>query len=89
MDYAEYESFSKSEIYYATRLKDNAVYDARKEYDLPENAPSAVLKDEEVALYYGQNKQNEHRTKRSAYWDDENKRYSSSYPIILNSLQRK
>lgn len=84
VDYAEYEAFSKSEICYVTRLKDNAVYEARKEYDLPDNAPSAVLKDEEVVLYYGQNKQNQHRTRRIAYWDDENKRL---FEFISNNFE--
>jgi len=84
VDYAEYEAFSKSEICYVTRLKDNAVYGACKEYDLPDNAPSAVLKDEEVVLYYGQNKQNEHRTRRIAYWDDENKRL---FEFISNNFE--
>jgi hypothetical protein len=74
VDYAQYEAFSQSGIFYVTRLKENAVYQARKEYDLPENAPSSVLKDEEVVLYYGQDKKSEHRTRRIAYWDDENKR---------------
>lgn len=84
VDYAEYEAFSKSGICYVTRLKDNAAYEARKEYELPDNAPSAVLKDEEVVLYYGQNKQNEHRTRRIAYWDDENKRL---FEFISNNFE--
>ena len=84
VDYAQYEAFSQSEIFYVTRLKDNAVYEARKEYDLPENAPSSVLKDEEVVLYYGQDKKNEHRTRRIAYWDDENKRL---FEFISNNFE--
>ena len=51
VDYAQYEAFSQSGIFYVTRLKENAVYQARKEYDLPENAPSSVLKDDEVATF--------------------------------------
>ena len=63
---------------------DYAEYEARREYDLPDNAPSAVLKDEEVVLYYGQNKQNQHRTRRIAYWDDENKRL---FEFISNNFE--
>ena len=84
VDYAQYEAFSQSGIFYVTRLKDNAVYEACKEYDLPENAPSSVLKDEEVVLYYVQDKKNEHRTRRIAYWDDENKRL---FEFISNNFE--
>src|SRR5690606_3685195 len=84
VDYAQYEAFSQSGIFYVTRLKENAVYQARKEYDLPETAPSSVLKDEEVVLYYGQDKKSEHRTRRIAYWDDENKRL---FEFISNNFE--
>ena len=84
VDYAEYEAFSNGEIYYVTRLKSNASYKAGKEYDLPEGAASAVLKDEEVILYYGQNKQHEHRSRRIAYWDEENKRL---FEFICNNFE--
>ena len=84
VDYAQYEAFSQNGIFYVTRLKDNAAYEARKEYDLPENAPSTVLKDEEVVLYYGQNKKNEHRARRIAYWDEENKRL---FEFISNNFE--
>src|SRR5690606_7417470 len=72
VDYDQDDASSQSGIYYVNRLKDNAVYQAGMEYDLPEDAPSAVLKDEEVVLYYGEGKQQAHRTRRIAYWDDEN-----------------
>ena len=50
VDYAQYEAFSKSSIWYVTRLKDNALYEARKEFDILDNADSGVLKDEEIIL---------------------------------------
>jgi hypothetical protein len=56
VDYAQYEAFTQGSIWYVTRLKDNAAYEARKEYDLPDDAPSAVLKDEQIVLYYGEKK---------------------------------
>lgn len=84
VDYAQYEAFSQSNIFYVTRLKDNAVYNARMEYDLPDNATSAVLKDEEIILYHGKNKKEEHRTRRIAYWDDENKRL---FEFISNNFE--
>lgn len=74
VDYARYEAFTKSKIWYVTRLKDNALYQARKEFDIPDTADSGVLKDEEVLLQYGGNKQNQHRARRIAYWDSINSR---------------
>jgi hypothetical protein len=84
VDYAQYEAFTQSSIWYVTRLKDNAVYEARKEYDLPEDSPSAVLKDEQVVLYYGDKKKEEHLTRRIAYWDNENKRL---FEFISNNFE--
>ena len=56
VDYAQYEEFTKNTIWYVTRLKDNAIYKARKEFDIPDDADSGVLKDEEIFLVYGPNK---------------------------------
>jgi hypothetical protein len=83
VDYAQYEAFSKSSIWYVTRLKDNAIYEARKEFDIPDNADSGVLKDEEIILYYGDKKQEEHRSRRIAYWDSENNRL---FEFITNNF---
>jgi hypothetical protein len=83
VDYAQYEAFSQSSIWYVTRLKDNALYDARKEFDIPDDADSGVLKDEEIILYYGEKKQEEHRSRRIAYWDNENGRL---FEFITNNF---
>ena len=83
VDYAQYEAFSKSSIWYVTRLKDNALYDARKEFDIPDDADSGVLKDEEIILYYGDKKKEEHRSRRIAYWDSENSRL---FEFITNNF---
>jgi len=42
-------------------LKENALYKASEEYDIPDEADSGVLKDEEIVLCYGENKKKEHR----------------------------
>jgi len=74
VDYAQYEAFTKKSIWYVTRLKHNATYKAAKEYDIPNDADSGVLKDEQIILYYGDKKEKEHRSRRIAYWDSENDR---------------
>ncbi len=46
VDYGQYEEFTQKSIWYVTRLKDNALYKAKKEYDIPDDADNGVLKDE-------------------------------------------
>lgn len=84
VDYEEYQEFSQTGIYYVTRLKENAIYQARKEYDIPDDADAGVLKDEEIILYYGQDKKQEHRARRIAYWDSENERI---FEFLTNNFE--
>ena len=74
VDYAKYQDFTKASIWYVTRMKDNAIYEARKEYDIPDTADSRILKDEEIILRYGKNKELEHRARRIVFWDSDNQR---------------
>jgi transposase len=74
VDYAQWERFTQDRINYITRLKDNAAYESGQEYDIPDDADSAVLKDEEITLSYGEKGEKKHRCRRIAYWDNENKR---------------
>ena len=66
-----------------TRLKHNAKYKAKEEFDIPDDADSGVLKDEEVVLYYGENKTQEHKARRIAYWDNQNNRL---FEFITNNF---
>lgn len=84
VDYAQYEVFTSRKIWYVTRLKDNALYQAKEEYDIPDNVHAGVLKDEEIELLYGQNKQQRHRARRIAFWDEENKRV---FEFITNNFE--
>src|SRR5690554_192760 len=84
VDYAQYQSFTKNHICYVIRLKDNALYQARKEYDIPDDADSGVLKDEEIILYYGDDKKQEHRARRIAYWDNGNERL---FEFVTNNFE--
>lgn len=84
VDYEQYEAFSGKSIWYVTRLKDNALYQARKEFDIPDEADSGVLKDEEIVLLYGTNKLEEHKARRIAYWDSENERL---FEFITNNME--
>jgi hypothetical protein len=84
VDYAQYEAFTQSSIWYVTRLKDNATYQPREEYEIPDEADAGVLKDEAIILYYGNNKKQEHRSRRIAYWDSENGRL---FEFITNNFE--
>jgi hypothetical protein len=64
VDYAKYETFTKNSIWYVTGMKENAVYNSREEFDIPDDADTGVLKDEEIILYYGYNKKQQHRARR-------------------------
>ncbi len=84
VDYAQYQAFTQKSIWYVTRLKENALYKARKEFDIPDGADSGVLKDEEIILLYGANKMKEHKSRRIAYWDNENGRL---FEFITNNME--
>ena len=84
VDYAQYQKFSENSIWYVTRLKDNAIYEARKEFDIPDNADSGVLKDEEIIFSFGDKKELKHRSRRIAYWDTENNRL---FEFITNNFE--
>ena len=84
VDYQMYEAFTVKSIWYVTRLKDNALYKARKEFDIPDDSDSGVLKDEEVVLLYGRDKSEEHKARRIAYWDSENERL---FEFITNNME--
>jgi hypothetical protein len=84
VDYGQYERFTKDGIYYVTRLKDNALYECGEEYDIPEDADSGILKDEEITLSYGKNGKEKHRCRRIAYWDNQNKRV---FVFITNNFE--
>ena len=84
VDYAQYQEFTEKTIWYVTRLKDNAIYEARQEFDIPDDAHSGVLKDEEIVLRYGEKNKKEHRARRIAYWDSENGRL---FEFITNNFE--
>lgn len=83
VDYEKYEVFKGKKIWYVTRLKDKALYDSMQEFDIPDEAHSGVLKDEETELVYGKNKEIRYKARRIAFWDDENGRI---FEFITNNF---
>jgi len=84
VDYEQYQKFSEANIWYVTRLKSNAKYVARREYDIPDEIDSGVLKDEHIELKYGHNFEKTHKARRIAYWDEENNRL---FEFITNNTE--
>ena len=83
VDYEQYEVFTGKKIWYVTRLKDNALYQAKQEFDIPDQAHPGVLKDEQIELAYGKNKGLRHKARRIAFWDDQNNRV---FEFITNNF---
>ena len=83
VDYEQYEVFTSKKIWYVTRLKDNALYVAKQEFDIPGQAHAGVLKDEEIELSSNKNKELKHKARRVAFWDDENKQV---FEFITNNF---
>ena len=65
-------------------MKENALYKASEEFDIPDEADSGVLKDEEIVLCYDENKKKEHRARRIAYWDSANERL---FEFVTNNYE--
>lgn len=84
VDYSKYQDFTKASIWYVTRLKNNAVYQAKREYDIPDDADSRILKDERIILKYGKKKELEHYARRIVYWDSDNQRL---FEFITNNFK--
>lgn len=83
VDYRMYQEFTLNLIWYVTRLKESAKYEAKKEFDIPDNADDGVLKDEEIILFYGKDKKLKHHARRIAYWDSTNARL---FEFITNNF---
>ena len=56
INYQQFDAFTKRNIYYVTRQKDNATYTSIKELALPDDAPQ-ILKDECIEVTYKQEKE--------------------------------
>ncbi len=77
-DYLQYLQWTKDEIYFVTRQKDNAVYKSIEEFDLSDTTSDAVLKDERISV---QKKNKTIVLRRIAYWDSEKEKV---YEFISN-----
>lgn len=80
-DYLQYFEWSRDDIYFVTRIKNNAVYKSIEEYDLSENTSDRILKDEKIEL---QKNNRKIELRRIAYWDEKNNRV---FEFITNNFK--
>lgn len=79
-DYSQFFKWTAEGVYFVTRIKNNAVYTSKEEFEIAENIDSGVLKDEKIQL---EKKQVSGELRRIAYWDDTNKKI---FEFITNNF---
>ena len=72
-DYKQFAAWTENDVFFVTRMKDNAVYEVVERRDVPQNRP--ILSDE-IILLTGTNaaKKCPYRLRRIVVWDQENQR---------------
>lgn len=69
-DFKIFANWVAEEVYFITRMKDNAVYEGIEEIDIPVEMDTGVLKDEVIQHKYKDNKEEKIvKLRRIAYWD--------------------
>jgi len=66
VDYGQYQKFSEFKIWYVTCLKSNAKYVAKREFEIPDDADSGIIKDELIDLEFGGKDKKIHKARRIA-----------------------
>lgn len=76
VDYALFERFNKEQIPFVTRIKDNARFVSKEEYNLESCTDDAVLKDEQIELDIRENGTiiNQLPLRRIAYWSEQHRK---------------
>jgi Transposase DDE domain. len=71
-----FDHFSSQGIFFVTRLKSNAVYEAIKENDIGDDVDQGVIKDEIISVEVKKEGKpiKNMELRRIVYWDDEHKR---------------
>jgi hypothetical protein len=75
-DYSMFAKLCKDEVFFVTRIKDNAAYTPLSETDIPDTTDTGVIKDEIIDLEVKDNNVviQTITLRRIAYWDNDNKR---------------
>lgn len=76
VDYKQYAKWTKQNIFFVTRLKDNAVYEQLQEIEIPDSCPDNYIKDEKIQIRYKDESGQEQllTLRRVVYYDKEKDR---------------
>lgn len=76
IDYSFYERLSNSQVGFVTRLKDYATYLPQEEFEIDNDSPNALLKDERIGLPVYEKKRAVRMLslRRIVWWDDKSQR---------------
>lgn len=86
VDYKQYTKWTQDNVFFVTRLKDNAVYEQLEEIDIPDNCPDNYIKDEKIQIRFkDENNQEQYLTlRRVVYYDKEKDRI---FQFLTNILE--
>jgi hypothetical protein len=75
VDYLQYAKWTRDNVHFVTRLKDNAVYQGLEDLDIPEDCPTNYIKDEKISIRYKDEQKKEQTLvlRRVVYYDEDNK----------------
>lgn len=84
INYLQFDAFTKRNIFYVTRQKENADYITVEEFDLADNAPH-ILKDERIEVTYKLNKEEiKQEMRRIAFFSE---KYGKAFVYITNNFE--
>lgn len=84
INYMQFDAFTKRNIYYVTRQKENAGYTSIQEFALPDEAQH-ILKDERIEVTYTVNKEEiKQQMRRVAFFSN---KYNKAFVYITNNFE--
>ena len=84
INYKQFDAFTKRNVFYVTRQKENADYRAIEEFALPDNAQH-ILKDERIEVTYTVNKEEiKQQMRRVAFFSE---KYGKAFVYITNNFE--
>lgn len=84
VNYIQFDAFTKRNIFYVTRQKENADYTSIEEFDLPDEEDQDILKDERIEVIYKVDKEEiKQQMRRIAFFS---KKYKKVFVYITNNF---
>ncbi len=84
INYKQFDAFTKRNIFYVTRQKENADYTSIEEFELADDAPH-ILKDEKIEVLYKVDKEEiKQQMRRVAFFS---KKYAKAFVYITNNFE--